>query len=157
MTNCEESRFMSIHNFFNHIRFTDVFMIDGDLVTKEMYDTIGSEKVIFVKDDKNFLMITPLMIESVEIFPNDLIMRLKDVSNNYHFKFYNQDSFKGNNEVKVLDHVITSQRISSHDYLYIGLDKGNIQIKLDDEGVVVDIMDSNEESIATTYAFYSEM
>ena len=51
--------------------------------------------------------------------------------------------------------------VTNHEYIYITLNTGGyVQVKLDDEGVIVDIfendMDANE-SIATTYASYEEM
>ena len=42
-------------------------------------------------------------------------------------------------------------------YIYLNLDGGQIQVKLDDEGVVVDALDDNGESIGSTWKLYNEM
>ncbi len=42
-------------------------------------------------------------------------------------------------------------------YVWMKLEHGQVQIKLDDEGVVVDVFDRHDESVASTYATYSEL
>jgi len=42
-------------------------------------------------------------------------------------------------------------------YIYLNLDGGQIQVKLDDEGVVVDAFDDDGECIDSTWKLYSEM
>ena len=42
-------------------------------------------------------------------------------------------------------------------YIYLNLDGGQIQVKLDDEGVVVDALDDSGESIDSTWKLYSDM
>jgi hypothetical protein len=42
-------------------------------------------------------------------------------------------------------------------YIWIELEHGQVQVKLDDEGVVVDLFDAEDESVASTYATYSEL
>ena len=42
-------------------------------------------------------------------------------------------------------------------YIRLHLDGGEIQVKLDDEGVVVDAIGEDGESIGSTWKLYSEM
>ena len=42
-------------------------------------------------------------------------------------------------------------------YIYLHLDGGQIHVKLDDEGVVVDANGEDGESIGSTWKLYSEM
>ena len=42
-------------------------------------------------------------------------------------------------------------------YIYLHLDGGQIHVKLDDEGVVVDAIGEDGESIGSTWKLYSEM
>lgn len=42
-------------------------------------------------------------------------------------------------------------------YLYIQVGPGTIQIKLDEEGVVVDIFDGEDDVLATCYAEYTDI
>jgi len=53
---------------------------------------------------------------------------------------------------------ISHQKIGPHDYFYLDLASGQVQIKLDDEGVVVDILDERRnEVVATTCCLYEDM
>ena len=51
--------------------------------------------------------------------------------------------------------------VTNHEYIYITLEQGGyVQVKLCDEGVIVDIFENDKdviESIATTYASYREL
>ena len=55
----------------------------------------------------------------------------------------------------------TMDLITNYEYIYITLNTGGyIQVKLSNDGVVVDIFENNKdanESIASTYATYEEM
>jgi len=42
-------------------------------------------------------------------------------------------------------------------YIYLHLDGGKIQVKLDDEGVVVDVVGDDGELIGSTWKLYNEM
>ena len=42
-------------------------------------------------------------------------------------------------------------------YIYLHLDGGQIHVKLDDEGVVVDAIGEDGDSIGSTWKLYSEM
>ena len=42
-------------------------------------------------------------------------------------------------------------------YIHLHLDGGEIQVKLDDEGVVVDAIGEDGEIIGSTWKLYSEM
>ena len=42
-------------------------------------------------------------------------------------------------------------------YIYLHLDGGQIHVKRDDEGVVVDAIGEDGESIGSTWKLYSEM
>ena len=42
-------------------------------------------------------------------------------------------------------------------YIHLNLDGGQIQVKLDDEGVVVDAIGDDGESIGSTWKLYDEM
>ena len=44
-------------------------------------------------------------------------------------------------------------------YMYLDIPFTNfkIQVKLDDEGVVIDVFDDNGDVVATTYKFYEEL
>jgi hypothetical protein len=42
-------------------------------------------------------------------------------------------------------------------YIWIELSHGQIQIKFEDEGIVVDLFNASEEEVVSTYAYYSEM
>ena len=42
-------------------------------------------------------------------------------------------------------------------YIYLHLDGGQIQVKLDDEGVVVDAIGDDGEIIGSTWKLYDEM
>ena len=55
----------------------------------------------------------------------------------------------------------TMDLVTNHEYIYITLNTGGyVQVKLGDEGVVVDIFENDKdanESIASTWATYEEM
>lgn len=42
-------------------------------------------------------------------------------------------------------------------YMWIDLEHGKIQVKWDDEGIVIDMYDTDGENVASTYAHYSEL
>jgi len=51
--------------------------------------------------------------------------------------------------------------VTNHDYIFISISSGGyVQVKLDDEGVVVDLLqnkEGDEEYISSTYASYQEL
>jgi hypothetical protein len=161
VTKDPETHFMPIDDFFNHLRECEVLMINNDLMTKDLYeikDRYKGEtqpKVIFYNNDSMIFSIEPSDIKYVKIFSHDLRVKLKS-GVEHNFKFYDQVGWKEPG-ITVGGLVIKEQKHGPHQYLYVKLDNGHIQIKLDDEGVVVDIMDDVDECIATTCSLYTEL
>lgn len=61
-------------------------------------------------------------------------------------------------EHEVFGKMIVCQKLDGQEYFNIEFDNGEIQIKFDDDGVVVDILDSKKnESVVSTWATYEDM
>ena len=60
--------------------------------------------------------------------------------------------------IGILVHQIWSKDLGGHEYIQVGLDVGTVSVKLDDEGIVVDIWDfPGKNVLATMGILYAEM
>lgn len=54
--------------------------------------------------------------------------------------------------------IVDGQKIDQHEYVYVTWEGGSVQVKFDDEGVVVDVWDSAQENcVGTTAVEYNEL
>ena len=69
--------------------------------------------------------------------------------------YYRPDSRQ--NEVDILLEINDGQTMTDERYIRLHLDGGEIHVKLDDEGVVVDAIGEDGEIIGSTWKLYDEM